>query len=55
MVLSVKTAGSVSSLLKQIWASSRGSSAALVNCRCCKKDVVTAGSEDESGGSRCLV
>lgn len=43
-------------LLKQIQGSSRGSSAALVNCRCCKeKDVVAAGSDNESGGSRCLV
>lgn len=43
-------------LLKQIQGDSGGSGAALVNCRCCEeKDVVTAGSDNELGGNRCLV
>lgn len=44
-----------SPLPKQVWGNSRDTSAALVNCHCCKeKDVVTAGLQNESGGSRCL-
>lgn len=40
---------------KAIWDKSSGSSAAVVNHHCDKeKDAVTAGSENESDGSRCL-